>query len=381
MAIQGKLSTMTLPDVLQWIAHAFQSGHLQIVAEDRERGLFISDGHLVAVQSNDPCHRLTHVLERRRLISERQAFLVDKLHEVTGASPASLLAELDLLRPDWIQELETELMVERVFELFAWNEGEFVFRNEIAGRPPSVARPVAINQIIIEGCRRMDEWARFQESIPSREEIYSEVSDPDAAKLTDEMGAITPLALLDGRRCVAELLDSGGFSEFQVYSAIHQALADGLIQHVGRDERYLKLRGARKHIERARTLLAEGKSAAALRAAQKAVSIDPDSAEAAELLEQIHRSRREEVQRLLSRNGVRPRIVLAPTSPDFPSREITPSEAFILSRIDGRSDLHQLQRVCSVPREQLFDALYKFLTLGIIAFDNKGKGSGRPASR
>jgi hypothetical protein len=367
IGIQGNLSTMTLPDVLQWIGQGQHSGHLSIVRAEQQRALYTHDGDLISVTSNDPRHDLISVLGLRKWLTARQVELTRLLPLSCKEPIETILRDLQLVPAGTLCAVATEVMIDGVFELFTWPEGAFSFHKGVADPHAALAQPVGVNQLIMEGCRRLDDLERYRAAIPSEECVFR-LTERGVQSIADGPEIPLPvLGFLDGRRSLAEIIDLGAYSGFSVYAAVFDALRDGLVEEVGRDSTYARVRGARALAALAARLHGEGDFLRALEAIDQALSLAPDNRESQALRAKIVLDKRSEVSALFGMNGVVPYVLTTHTSPGFPSNRISPSEGFVLSRIDGHTSITQLQRVCALPREQLIDALYKFLKLGIIA--------------
>ena len=74
MSLGGNLRTMSLPDVLQWIALGQKTGSLLVRRGATETRIMFRDGSLFSSWSNDPRHSLGQYLIRDRQVSEEQLF-------------------------------------------------------------------------------------------------------------------------------------------------------------------------------------------------------------------------------------------------------------------------------------------------------------------
>ncbi len=367
MGIQGNLSTMSLPDVLQWVGQGSQSGHLNIVNLDQRRTLYLDQGALISATSNDPRHRLPHVLAQRKLITERQQQLLRILHEAIKDPYEALIRDLNLLTANDLRQIITENMIEMVYELFTWNEGAFVFRKGQGEMPESFADRIELNQLIIEGCRRMDDWERFRTEIESDELVFRRTDSPAKPDDKSLSGICGILELLDGRKSLAEIIDFGAFSAYRVFGALYEAKRRGLVELVGRDTTFGRIRGVRSLVDLAHRLYSERAYIQALEEVDKALKMGGENEDVLELKRRILSAKRREIAELFGKNGMVPQVILLPSAPDFPINQITPQEGFVLSRINGVSSLSELMRISAVPKDQLLEALYKFHKLRIIS--------------
>jgi hypothetical protein len=91
-----------------------------------------------------------------------------------------------------------------------------------------------VSTVIDEATRRVKEWAEIAASIPSAQAVFRprrtlSPTITDVALSRDEW---TILAVLDGRRSVAQAISASGRSSFDVCSVIHRLLGAGLLERV-----------------------------------------------------------------------------------------------------------------------------------------------------
>ena len=129
-----------------------------------------------------------------------------------------------------------ELVGEKAFYRFLlWNEGSFALEFGDVGRPDRIE--LTSQGLLMEGMRRVDEWNRLLEQIPSLEtcfEIdYRELADR-LAEIPDEVNAI--LKKFDGKRTLLEVVDQSAFGDLEALSVISKLYFEGLIYDVSQRE-------------------------------------------------------------------------------------------------------------------------------------------------
>lgn len=115
-----------------------------------------------------------------------------------------------------------------VYRVLTWSDGEFevFFRNV---RRKDVI-PITSQALLMEGMRRLDEWGRLLEQLPSLETAFvidtAELAER-LADLPDELNAI--LKLFDGRRNLMEIIDASDYGDLECLEAIAKLYFEGLI--------------------------------------------------------------------------------------------------------------------------------------------------------
>lgn len=120
-----------------------------------------------------------------------------------------------------------------IYRLLLWNEGDF----EIDFRPVRVEQRIraSTQAILMEGMRRIDEWGRLLEQIPSLDNVF-EVSEEELverlAEIPDEINGI--LKYIDGRRSLVQILDAVAEDDLETLTAITKLYFEGIIYPTGR---------------------------------------------------------------------------------------------------------------------------------------------------
>ena len=84
--------------------------------------------------------------------------------------------------------------------------------------------------LLMEGMRRVDEWGRLSEQLPSLDVVFDVDHETLVERLTeipDELNAI--LRLLDGRRTLMEIIDESPFDDLSTLSVISKLYFEGLL--------------------------------------------------------------------------------------------------------------------------------------------------------
>ncbi len=124
-----------------------------------------------------------------------------------------------------------------VYRLLQWNSGTFAveFRPNL-DHPDKI--PLSSQALLMEGMRRVDEWGRLLEQLPSLECIfevdYNEMSER-LSEIPDEINGI--LRLFDGRRTLLEVVDDSQFDDLEALNIISKLYFEGLIYDSSRKSR------------------------------------------------------------------------------------------------------------------------------------------------
>jgi len=291
MAIEGPLRELGIHDVFQLLDLSRKTGSLRVTSalRDNEGVVHFESGRVVSAAIRTNPHPLGAMLVRAGKISEGdlERARAAQAQRNDGKRLGELLVEAGCLT--WRElERQVRLQIEAVvFELMSWQEGFFSFVEGDASdvTTEAVAR-ISTESLLMEGARRIDEWARIAHKIPHLAVVpVLAPIDEDHPSLLDLLpNEWEMLAMIDGQTDLRGIATRLGRSEFDVAKIAYGLLSTGIIQ----------VRAAEKpaivepmagddpapHIELARTALREARLDDALVAAMLAVRAAPTRADA-----------------------------------------------------------------------------------------------------
>lgn len=162
IALQGNIEMMPLPEILQLLQFQKHTGCLRVVSDLREVRVFLSHGQIQwAVSRNFKKEfRLGRLLVISRSIEPER--LREALVKKNGnKSPlGQYLIQGAFIDGEKLQTALKEQTCQIIYEILRWKNGLFAF--EILQELPNMAKETQLNLsiegLIMEGCRRMDEW-------------------------------------------------------------------------------------------------------------------------------------------------------------------------------------------------------------------------------
>jgi DNA-binding response OmpR family regulator len=117
---------------------------------------------------------------------------------------------------------------EAVYRTLIWNEGDFEVEFSKVDCPDVIES--STQGLLMEGMRRVDEWGRLLEALPSLSTVFEVDSDELLERLNeipDELNAI--LRLFDGRRSLMHVVDESPFEDLSTLSTISKLYFEGLL--------------------------------------------------------------------------------------------------------------------------------------------------------
>jgi hypothetical protein len=297
MAIEGPLRELGIHDVFQLLDLSRKTGRLRVTSllRDNEGTVYFDSGRVVAALIRSNPHPLGTLLMKAGKVAEGDLARARAM-QAGDPQPRRLGEILVSIGALTTKELERQvrLQVEAViFELMSWREGHFSFSEGQLGEIPADAlTSISTESLLMEGARRIDEWARIAHKIPHLDMVPSlapiDETHPSLLDLLPNEWEV--LSLIDGRADLRTIATALGTSDFDVARIAYGLLSTGVIE----------LRERPRHataepLERpdegtlaaARQALRERRLPDALRLATTAVAEGPKSLEARLLLARV----------------------------------------------------------------------------------------------
>jgi hypothetical protein len=298
MAIEGPLRELGIHDVFQLLDLSRKTGRLRVTSllRDNEGTVYFDAGRVVAALIRSNPHQLGTLLMRAGKVAEGDLARARAM-QAGDPQPRRLGEILVSIGALTTKELERQvrLQVEAVvFELMSWREGHFSFSEGQLGEIPADAlTSISTESLLMEGARRIDEWARIAHKIPHLDMIpaLAPIDERHPSLLDLLPNEWEVLSLIDGRSDLRTIATALATSDFDVARIAYGLLSTGVIELRERPRvPNAGLPGAapdRNALEGARHALRERRLADALRLATSAVADAPKSLESRLLLSRV----------------------------------------------------------------------------------------------
>jgi len=236
MAIEGPLRELGIHDVFQLLDLSRKTGRLRVTSalRDNEGTVFFKDGRVVSATVRSNPHPLGAVLLRAGKVTEGDLERARAAQQEPGEGRK--LGEI-LVAHGAVSQRELDRHVRRqveavVFELMSWQEGFFSFAEmELDVATADALTTVTTEALLMEGARRIDEWARIQLRIP-HPGVIPALADPreeQPATLDLLPREWEVLAAIDGESDLRSVAASLGRSDFEVAKVAFGLVATGVI--------------------------------------------------------------------------------------------------------------------------------------------------------
>ncbi len=361
MGITGNLKTMELAELLQWLSGAMKTGTLVVENGKIQKQIYFKDGRIISSASTDPREYLGAFLVSHGFISEMELRQAVKMQESNKMLLGKILTTIGAISEPDVHRMLRLKATEGIYDVFTWTEGAFRFLDDRLPTSNMVQISIDVAALVLEGMQRLDEWRRIHELIPTVRHIPVATGPWDESVMTE--GAPQVLSHVDDDRTVEEICRSTHSSEFHVCRILfRQAQARRLKVVRSRSASNTTADGNGQNeaagsgpgpaitpdhlLDAARGLLEEADLDGALRHVRAARALEPENRKVETIGVQLETRIREQVERAGVRLDAVP--VLARKMEELTQIKISPQEGFLLTRIDGVSNVQSISRLTPV---------------------------------
>jgi uncharacterized protein DUF4388 len=222
--LAGDLSSFPIADFIAFVHQARLSGALTVAAEGVERSIAFQDGEVRSAQSTAAGERLGEVAVRLGYASEAQVAQAS-----AGGRPiGKALSELGVLGANELWKCLHEQVTAVFHSMLLSPAGTFYMLDEEPGERHGTPLAVSTQTLLMDGIRRIDELSLFQARIPGPGAFLRRRDPPRPVTLRAPENAI--LALVDGRRTVAQVAQLAHLSEFDATKMLYHLAEAGYVE-------------------------------------------------------------------------------------------------------------------------------------------------------
>jgi hypothetical protein len=164
-------------------------------------------------------------------LSQEQA---NVLNSQSGSSSDKVmgkyLMDAKLVSRDDIVQGVKDYMLEIVYDLFTWGEGEFFFEQNALPTNDRITVPLNLDNVILEGSRRIQEFDKLQDELPDLGTIALKITDKPLrdVKLTQDDWRV--ISHIHPRNTVKQIAMNNNMDEFQIRKIVYGMLQAGLVE-------------------------------------------------------------------------------------------------------------------------------------------------------
>jgi hypothetical protein len=322
------------------------------------------EGNIFSSWSNDPRESLGQFLVSHRYISEEQLFKALLGQETQGRLIGSILVGEGALSEEDLHKALREKAEESIFDLFLWPEGRFEFKDDEVPENILFHIEMSVQHVILEGIRRVDEWARMKKAFPSLRTTFKVAADQPEADSPEDAQA---LKLVAAGKSLAEIALEMHRTDFDTAALLFGLYAEGRISVDAAPSEP----GAEDPVASIKDLLGVGyqrlqerRYEEAMKAYEEVLVLDRLNQHAKKGLLSVSEARGRE--RALKRIPLEKVPVLNRDFAALTQENFDPQEGFVLSRVNGQWDVRSILKLCPMSEEDALLIFSRLLDRGVI---------------
>ncbi len=372
MPLIGDFSTMSLPDLLQWLAISQKTGILLLQREEIVKEIYFRDGRIISSASNDPREYFGQFLLAYGKLEESQ--LLDAFAEQarTGVKLGRILVVSGYLDEDEVQRFLRIKAEETIYDLFLWENGEFKFYTDVPAQGNHVPISMDVTSILMEGSRRSDEWRRIREAFPTGGTVIGIAPDSLTREILADPLYNRMVQLLESPKRISDLCLMFHASDFAVHKTLFDMYRMGVIQVLesGEPEEVRRIPKDRQIRELANQGLKQFNQMdyeASIQTFKAALDIDPTHALARAMIQKAYKEIKQDL--VTDEFSIEHVPFLKRSLSELHEQEFTPQENYILSRIDGTNAVQNIIRLSPIQEIKallIFKRLAKDALIGFL---------------
>lgn len=233
MALKGNLNEFSLTQLLNLISLANKTGTLVVEGKNEAARVFFREGKLAYAQFGQEDNSLIGILRNTNRISAAQ-YRGIKEH-ARGLSDKEL--GLMLINANYFSQQDIFLSLQNYFtgvlnRIFTWMEGLFHFESNLTPPDDRIMIKVSLENIILEGTRRLKEWEYLQDEIPSLEMALKFVDRPGTnlrnVNLSKEEWKV--ISYVNPKNTMRQMAKALHLSDLEIRRIVFGLLQAGLIE-------------------------------------------------------------------------------------------------------------------------------------------------------
>ncbi len=234
MALKGNLRDFSTTQLLNLVNLARKTGLLIIMSQAGSARLYFREGKLIHASIGSVDGHLADMLLKAGKLSTEQADKIEAQAEMQSDKQLGLaLMNAGYVSQDDIVQSVKDYMLDIVYTLFSWVEGEFQFDQNILPSGDRIAVPINLENVILEGSRRIQESELLQSELPDLNSVALRFTDNPDARLRNVNLSVEEwrvISFINPRNTIKQIAQSNGMDEFQIRKIVYGMLQAGLVE-------------------------------------------------------------------------------------------------------------------------------------------------------
>jgi hypothetical protein len=237
MALKGKLEDFGITQLLNLINLARKTGTLYLEGGEKEAFLCFREGKLIYASVEDIEEYLPVILQRAGIFTPEHVQTIRK--NMPGRSDrdiAQVLITSGRLEQQQVARNVREHFLNLVYQIFSWRQGSFRFEPSTLPIRGRVTAALALENVIMEGSRRVKEWELLQDELPDLD-ISLKFAERPTTPLRDINLSVEEwrvISFINPSNSIRQIAHYNNMDELQIRKIVYGLLQAGLVEVVHR---------------------------------------------------------------------------------------------------------------------------------------------------
>ena len=242
MALKGNLRDFNITQLFNLVNLARKTGMLSVEASGQQARICFREGKLVfASQEAQDGHLAQVLFKAGKLTQEQTRIILTRARTTNDKRLGMMLIEAGHVTQDDILRSVRRHTEDVVFRVFTWTDGSFRFEPNVLPPEDRIAVPISLENVILEGTRRVKEWEVLQDELPNLDATLRFAERPNARlrniNLSVEEWRV--VSFINPRNSMRQIAKANNMSDFQIRRVIYGMMQAGLVElvHAGGAEK------------------------------------------------------------------------------------------------------------------------------------------------
>lgn len=235
MALKGRLKDFGITQLLNLVNLARKTGTLYLESPEGKAFLCFRQGKLIYSALRGEEKNLLALLQEAGKLTKKQVQIIES--NMAGKADrdiAMMLVQAGHIKQRDVASSMHQYVSGQMYHIFSWQEGTFRFEPGSLPIQGKMTVSIALENVIMEGSRRLKEWERLQDEVPDLDVALKFAERPTTPlrdiNLTVEEWRV--ISFVNPRNTIRRIAQSNNMSEFQIRKIAYRLLQAGLVEFV-----------------------------------------------------------------------------------------------------------------------------------------------------
>lgn len=237
MALKGNLRDFSTTQLLNLVNLAKKTGSIIIEAPGQMAQMAFRNGKLIYAQMGQEDGNLASILHKAGKLNEEQVKVLRARAATAGDKELGLLLINAgyVSQGDIIASIRTHVL-DVVYRLFTWVEGMFRFEPAIMPGEDKITVPIDLENVIIEGTRRVREWEHLVDELPSLDLALKFANRPNvnmAEKIKEMKLSVEEwrvVHFINPKNSMKAIAKANNMSDLEIRRIVYSLIQAGLVE-------------------------------------------------------------------------------------------------------------------------------------------------------